>query len=843
MSSLSILRTLSLRSLAAHKLRFLMTMLAVVLGTTFVAGGFILTASLSKAFDDITSGQYDGADVVLISTPEHPLTLDMADEIAARPDVEKVETSDILPIVLLGPDGAAYQSGGAGTWLLPYVPPEDMITEPLTIAEGHAPEGPGEAVLNNDAAERGDLHIGDTVTVIDSLGRNEFTLVGLTEAGVASGGWGGLQVSESTYRTIYNTTDTTGRILLRGDVTPETLQEAYPGPDILSADVAAAQDSEEISQALSFFTYILLAFGLIALLVGTFIISNTFSMLVGQRTREFALLRALGMSRPQLSSIVLVEALIIGVLGSALGIVAGMGLVMLIVAIMEAFGLGFPNAGLGLDAQSILIPLAVGIVVTMISAWVPARRAGRIHPVQAMRSGDQSSTQPVLVRTVLGAGLLLAGFVASLLAAVLTDWSTTTRTISLGIGTVAIILGVLLLLAGAARYLFSWRSSSGAVVPLLARTNLTRNPRRTAATAFALTLGVTLVCAVGILGASMKLSIFGAIEEGMSADVIVSGGAISNTSLPQQVIDDISGMDGVEGVVTSTWVPVSVDGSSGSRDESGGVTAVLDTDPQTTINLDIVDGSFEGIADTPGVGLTHSRADDLNVGVGDLVEVTAANSDRSVEVPVRVIWEDTSAYTPVAVSQATAAELIPDTSTWFTQTLYVAFTDDADTDALFQEVSDEVATYGVLQAMTPAEFQNSASGQIDQLLTVIYALLALSVVIAVLGIINTLSLSIMERTHEFGMLRAVGMQQGQIRRMITLESVLIAVLGAAAGVASGVWLGWCLVRTQDGQGIDRWAIPWDQLAVVLVSAIVVGVIAALWPARRAARTSPLAAVE
>ena len=450
---------------------------------------------------------------------------------------------------------------------------------------------------------------------------------------------------------------------------------------------------------------------------------------------------------------------------------------------------------------------------------------------------------PTSGSALIGGLLLVAGLTTSLAAAVVGDWSTSTRTVYLGIGTVLLILGVLLLLAGVARHVFTSRSRSGAVVPLLARTNLSRNPRRIAATAFALTLGVALVCAVGILGASIKFSVFGAIEEEMTADAVVSAGVVSNQSIPEQTVDTIEGMDGVEGIVTVTWVPLSVDGKAGSRDEAGGVTAVLDTDPRMALTLEVLDGGFDDIAERPGVGLSRDTARELDVGVGDLVEVSSSVTGHTADVPVRVIWENSSAYTPLAVSRATVAEPLPDPAGWFTQTLFVTFADDADTGAVYERVSAEAASYGVLQAMTPTEYKVSAAAQIDQLLAVVYALLALSVAIAVLGIINTLSLSIMERTHEYGMLRAVGMQQGQIRRMITLESVLIAVLGAGAGVASGVWLGWCLVRTQDGQGIERWAIPWEQLAVVLVAAVLVGVIAALWPARRAARTSPLAAVE
>ncbi|MDO5671033.1 MAG: ABC transporter permease [Corynebacterium sp.] len=842
MTSLGILQKISLRSLAAHKLRFIMTMLAVVLGTSFVAGGFILTASLSKAFDDISSAQFAGADLVLNYTPEYPLTLEMAEEISERADVDKVETLDMLPVVILGPDNAAYQSGGAGSWILPWTPPEDSIASSTRIGEGRAPEAAGEAVINSSAAERADLAVGDTVTVIDPVQRAEYTLVGLSETDMATGGWAGLQVVDEVFRTEYSPGGTTGSMLVQGDVALETLRAAYPGAEILTAAEAAEQTAEDINQALSFFTYVLLAFGLIALLVGTFIISNTFSMIVGQRTREFALLRALGMSRLQLTGSVLVEAALVGVVGSALGIVVGVGLVKLIVYLMEAFGLGFPNAGVGLDARSILVPLVVGIVVTLVSAFVPARRAGRVHPVQAMRSGDQSSTQPVAVRSILGGIALVAGLATSLLAALVSDWSTSTRTLLLGIGAVALILGALLLLAGVARYFFAWRRG-GAVVPLLARTNLSRNPRRTAATAFALTLGVALVCAVGILGASIKLSVFGAIEEELTADAVVSAGVVTNQSIPAQALHTIEDMDGVEGIVTVSWVPLSVDGKAGSRDESGGVSAVLDHDPTRALNLEVVEGSFAGAGSRPGVGLSVDTARELGVGVGDSVPITSSVTTLSTQAPVVVIWENSSSYTPLAISAPTVEEFLPDRSTWFTQTAFVRFSEEADTEAVFRQVSEEAASYGVLQAMTPTEYQLSAAAQIDQLLAIVYALLALSVVIAVLGIVNTLGLSIMERAHEFGMLRAVGMQQRQVRRMITLESVYIAVVGAVTGILSGTWLGWCLVKTQDGQGINRWAIPWEQLAVVLVTAVLVGIIAALWPARRAARTSPLAAVE
>ncbi|QGU03975.1 ABC transporter permease [Corynebacterium comes] len=844
MNSLPIQRKLSLRNIGAHKLRLIMTVLAVVLGTSFVSGGFILTASLSKAFDDIITVSYEGSDLVMQSTPDHPLTQAMGDEISSLPGVEKVEVTDIQPIVIIGPDGEPYQSGGAGSWLLPFSVPEEVVTDSSTvITEGRAPERSGEAVINTGAVDRSEIGLGDVITVINAEQRTELEIVGLTELSTSTGGWAGVQVARDVYGAEFSDGTQAGRILIRGDVGKETLSAMYPGFDLATSAEAAARETEEASSALAFFTYIFGAFGLIALLVGTFIISNTFSMIVAQRTKEFALLRAVGMSRPQLTGSVLAEAVVIGTLGSALGIGVGIGLVRLIVTVMEAFGLGFPDSGLGLDTASILVPMTVGILVTVFSAWVPARRAGAVHPVQVMRSGDQASTQPVKVRSIIGTGLLVIGVAATSFAAFMTDWSTTDRAVLTGVGALALITGVVLVLAGLIRVIYTLRTPGRAIVPLLAGTNLARSPRRSAATAFALTLGVSLVAVVGILGASITLSVFGAIDEELRADTVVTSGLISSQGIPGQAIEDVAALDGVAAVVPGTMVPMSVGGKAGSPDGLSGLTLALTGDPTAAYVLDVVDGGFEDIATRQGVGVSESVARELDLVVGEVVEVTSPATENTAMVPVVVIWEDAAAFTPVAVTEATAQDLLPDRRAWSTQNLFVTFQEGVDPEVVHESVVDAINPYGVLQVMTKEQYRVTSAEQINQLLALVYALLALSVVIAVLGIINTLALSIMERRHEFGMLRAVGMQRSQIGRMVTIESVHIAVLGAVMGIVSGTWLGWCFVRTLSDQGINRWAIPWDQMALIPVAAVVVGVVAAIWPARKAAQTSPLRAVE
>lgn len=665
MNSLSTLRTLSLRSLGAHKLRLVFTILAVVLGTSFVSGAFILTASLSKAFDDITAANYEGADIVINSTPEFPVTLDLAESIEAREDVGRVEVLDTVPVIVIGPDDTPLQTGGAGSWLMPHTPVDEAVIPVMTPEEGRIPTAPGEAMINVSAAENAGIDVGDTVTVIDSEKRTELDIVGLGSEGVAAGGWAGVLIPTETFRSDFTDGETAGRLAIRGSVPIDSLRSAYPDMDISTAAEASAEESEEISQALSFLRYILLAFGLIALLVGTFIISNTFSMIVAQRTKEFALLRALGMSRRQLSGSVLAEAVLLGAIGSAVGILVGVGLVRGIVAGMEMAGFGFPDAGLGFTTASVLVPIGIGIIVTAISAWAPAQRAGRVHPVQAMRMGEQASTPPLKVRTIVGSVLVITGNIVTVAAVALESWETGDRAMLAGAGALGIILGVLLTSAWVVRRMYRIRPPVPGVVPLLAGTNLARNPRRTAATAFALTLGVALVAAVGILGASMKESIFGVIDEELRADTIVSGAVISNQGVPWQAVDEITAVEGVASAMPHVWLPLTVNGEASSSDGQYPVSAVLTADPSLAMAIDVVDGSFEGAPDRPGVGVDRPTAERLGLAVGDVTTVESPAHGGSTTAPVVVIWEETTSYATVLVSEATAAELIPDESSWF----------------------------------------------------------------------------------------------------------------------------------------------------------------------------------
>ncbi|WIM67282.1 FtsX-like permease family protein [Corynebacterium breve] len=845
----NILVFLSWKNIKSNVTRLILSVIAVVLGTSFVAGGFILTASLSKAFDEILKAGYEGVDVTVSSEGPVPLVRgEILPELEQMKEVAKVEALDQQSIVLIV-DDEPVQTGGAGAWVIPYVGANERVGFlDERIVDGHEPTQPNHATLNSSTAEQYGVGVGDKVEIIDREGRREITIDAISEMGMSVGDWAGIQIPASQYWREFAVGDTASSFSLKAaeGTTAEELatqvQSKLPDTQVRTGEAAMKEESKGLRKQLSFVSYIMLGFGLIALLVGTFIISNTFSMIVAQRTRDFALLRALGLSRKQLTGSVVMEAAIIGLVGSFFGILLGMGLVAAIVWGIEQGGLGFPNAGIGLDWKSTVIPILVGVGVTIWGAWAPARRAGSIRPVEAMRSGDQSTAQPLKARSLTGVLLFLVGL-ALTSAALLVDDTTAVRASLLGAGAVGLVLGWWLLSAWVVRAVFSKSPPTKNAVVTLAGTNLARNPRRTASTAFALMLGVTLVSTVGILGATMKNSVFGAIDQYLIADAVVSTGYMPNQEYPKGALEDIEAMDEVAGTLTTTWAPVTVNGKGATSDGTNQVTTVAESDPTVALAIEVTGGSFEDLAAKPGVGMRTSYAEEQGVKIGDMVQAESPMHPEPISVPLVVTWDDESTYTSMSVSAATVRELVPEESMWMRQQTYVTFNDGVDTQAALNKLKDTVSPYEVLQVMDRAEFREGGATQVNGLLAIVYALLALSVIIAVLGIINTLALSITERRHEFGMLRAVGMQRGQMRRMITLESAGIALLGAFAGTGLGVWLGYVFVSVLSDDGLDRLLIPWGQLAILVAGALVVGMIAAIAPAQKAARTHPLAAVE
>lgn len=844
------MRTVSLRNIAAHKLRLALTVLAVVLGTAFISGAFMFTNSLSNTFDAAVSSAFDEVDAVVSGGP----TLEQRDEIADNALVSSVNISGRTTVVMAkgdSDDPHPLQSGAGMQTLSIYYPEDKIVGQAQEIVEGNAPQGDTELVLSAKAAEKFGVSVGERLLVVDPQATHEMTVTGLVSSELDQGMNLSAFMEEDAYLERYANEGQVEQLTIDAvdsagaQELVDRLATDFPELEVKTGEELADQISEDIQSALSFVNYFLIAFGLVALLVGTFLIANTFSMIVAQRTKEFALLRALGASRVQITRSVTFEAVIIGVLGSAIGVVAGIGLVAAIKAVMSAQSLALPDSGLGLSTSAVTVPLLLGTVVTVLSAWAPARKAGAVEPVEAMRSSETSTSQPLLVRTAIGAVLIVAGVAAAVAGATLTDWETSRRAIIVGAGALGVLVGFFL--AGPALSL-PVVPTFGRLIGLpfgsvgkLAATNTRRNPRRTSTTAFALALGVALVTAIGMLGATMEASISDAVENEMSADQLLSGPPNGSFPVPADVANRVEETAGVGEVVTYSSAPVTVGGVFSQNYGPGmGVTDVIDGDPASLVTLEMLAGD----SDISGGGMLASEkfAQDQGWSVGQPVEVTAPGiSDTTGETNLVGIYKESSVFANNIVSAEDVLDVVPPS---VLSTRMVGANGDGSVTAqtLRANLEETVAPFIVVQVMTGEELAGTATVAIDQMLNILYALLALAVVIAVLGIVNTLTLSVIERRQEIGMLRAVGTLRGQVRTMITLESVQIAVFGALAGVLIGLGLGWAFITVLSGEGLDTPVVPWNLLGVVLAGSVLVGLLAAVFPANRAARTPPLDAI-
>ena len=867
----SAMRTIALRSLAAHKVRFLLTILSVVLGTTFVAGSFMLTSSLSKTFDSLFDEELAQVNAVVSPTQGsmEGIPVETLEQIGSQPGVEDVNIQQDHSIVIANADGEAFQTGGAPSVISPYYPDDQQAAKPIAITSGHAPHGPGEVLLNDSAAESHNVQLGDTVKMVDRSNQKEAQVVGTYDLSVDTGGYTGLLMDAPAFLEEWNTGTVQDHILVSASAgTSESqliadLEAAYPDYQVRTGEQLASEMSADVNQALSFVNYFLIAFGLVALLVGTFIIANTFAMIVAQRLREFALLRSLGVSQRQITTSVVFEAVVVGVLGSLVGVAGGAGLVFAIYAVMDRVGFGLPSGGVNLNVQAVAVPLVLGTLATVVSAWAPARAAGRVKPVEAMRSGDSSSSSPILLRSVVGVVGMLAGIGLALAAALwLPDMATSRRAIMVGLGALALVVGTFLaspalsipLVPSIGRVL-GWPFGA---IGKLAATNSRRNPRRTANTAFALTLGVALVTSFGMLGATMKSTVSDVTESSVTSDFLITGAGSAGGSFPlsTDILDAAAEVPGVSSVATWGVVPLTLAGQSGfmgaggSGGQGAGASTFYAGDFAHSVGMEITAGTAD--AAQPGVLVDKNFAAEQGWEVGQQLELSFPGTPLTHPVPVSGIYEPNQLAGKFVISDRTLQDFAEAAQQpqAFSQKAILSFFVNGDEsvataqdqEALKQRLVDAIKPFIVAQVVTPQEYAGQQAVMIDQMLSVLYAMLALSIVIAVLGIINTLALNVIERRREIGMLRAVGTHRGQIRRMITLEAVQIAVYGAVVGVAIGLVLGWSFVQVLADEGLGAAAYPWGTIVGMLIGSAVVGVVAAVWPAIKASRTSPLEAI-
>ena len=839
----------SLNGLWAHKRRLVGTFLAVFLGVAFLSGTLVLGDTLRANFDSLfTSVTGDTAAVVRNSTkvndspatPRGPIPASLADRIRAVPGVDGVQPVAAGLGQIVGSDGKVVTAMGppiAGTWIA------DPSLTPYELAEGRAPRAPDEVVVNRGAAKRGNLHVGDR-TVIQTPRRVPVTVVGIATFEVADGFGGSSYVAftlEGAQRHLLKQPGEATSILVKA--APGTSQEELAGRlrPLLPAGVEAitgAQASDEsitdINQGfLGLFRTFLLVFAGIALLVAMLSIANTFSIIVAQRTRESALLRAVGASRRQVLGSVLLEALAVGLVASLAGLAGGIGVATGLKAVFAGFGFPLPTSGVVFKASNAAISLAVGMAVTLLAGALPALRASRVAPLAALREVAAERTTPSTRRAVVGGVLVAAGVALVAVAAPVGGDAVARLTAA---GAVLLVAGAVALGAVVARPasrllgapLPRLRGTSGA----LARENAMRNPRRTAGAAVALMLGVAVVALFTVFTASLRASVQQSVAGSFGGDLAITSGGFTGGRLDPGLAADVAKLPEVRQAAGITGGDVLVAGerqqvSVASRAELAGALDV----PMVAGSLDGLGprqlAVAEGVADDRGWRLGTPVPVRFADGATETFTVGAIYGGRDVVLGDWLLPR--AAYQPHANQDVDATVLV-----WLRDGVSLA--------AGKAAVERVAADHGGPAVQDRQEYADTLAGGLSAALSLVYVMLALAILIALMGIANTLSLSVHERTRELGLLRAVGQTRAQLRSMVRWESVIVAVFGTTAGLGLGVLLGWALVRAASVTSTGTFAAPLAQLGVVLLAGAVAGMLAGVRPARRAARLDLLTAI-
>ncbi|MEZ5126652.1 MAG: FtsX-like permease family protein [Thermoleophilia bacterium] len=841
---------LALRNLASRPLRTILTTLAILLGVAMITGTYVLTDQINNGFANIFETSFKGTAVQIeqkssFGSLEGDAVQTMSDglvaDVLAVPGVDDVagiyETVGAAIV-----DGKPVETGGAPTLLT------TSTGEPFnqaTLVAGGEIQRRNEVAIIKSFAEKTGLRPGDTFTVAGPAGREEVKVAGVFEWG-ESGSLGGTIVIAGRLQDVQRWGGEPGRVTgisVSADpgVTPEDLAQRITAalPPTLSVKTgaqAAADATAETSAAIgSFLTPVLLAFAGVSVFVGAFIIFNAFSITVAQRRREFAMIRALGASRRQVLASVVGEALTLGVLASALGIAAGLGVAKGINALFKALGADIPTAGIALEPRTILIAVLVGVGVTLLSALVPALRATRVPPVAAMQEGaalpptrfSKSGTAIALAFTALGGGSLAYG--------IFSDGGTNGRLLFMGLGALLLFVAIAMLSKFAVRpasRVIGWPIERLAPISgRLARDNAGRNPSRTAATAAALMIGLAMVVFVAVFAQAMKGSFGGAISKSTRADLVAQD-QTAYLTVPQSAVRHLESVPGVEAAAGVAWAQFEVKG--------GGIMSVNAVDPAVWPKVwghDWRRGGSDalfGRLDAHSVILEDGSPIAAKVEAGDTITVTS-QAGKKATLTVLGFYRDQMAYTGMMVSLDTFRELGVPTAAGMT---LVRTDGGAETRAAVQKALGEFPTQKV---QTKTEYLDGVNKQVDQILTMFYGLLAMSVIISIFGIVNTLVLSVHERTREIGMLRAIGASRRQLGQMVRYESVITAVIGGVLGTLVGIAMAYVIVTQMGGDGLV-FSLPWLQLGVFLALTVVVGVVAAVLPARRAAGTRILEAI-
>ncbi|GAB3075850.1 ABC transporter permease [Micromonospora schwarzwaldensis] len=841
----------TLKSLLARKLRLLLSGLAVVLGVMFVSGAFVLTDTLGRSFDAVFADAYADVDVNVAAKPKVEVSETEGEQVAAPVPASLVERVRAVPGAadvrgVVAADGARL-IGSNGKVVTSFGPPqlgENWLGEGdlVRLREGREPRADDEIVVNAALAKAANVKVGDRVGVLTLSPKQEFTLVGVFGYSGGRDSVGGAnEVAFTTpvaQRLMLGKPDVFSTVTARADgTTPEALRDevsrALGGAyDVKTGDQLADDASAGLKEGLSFFNKILLGFAAVALLVGTFLILNTFSIIVAQRTRELALMRAIGASGRQVIGSVVLEAVAVGLIASVLGLAAGIGVGALLAYLFGKLAGGLTLAGLGVPPAAVIGAFAVGLLITVVAALLPALRAARIPPIAAMQ--DVATPDRPLTKVTVG-GAVVTGIGAVLLFVGLSGNAGGNTLATILGGVLFAFIGVALLtplisrpvvsLLGA---IFSW-----SVPGKLGRLNSGRNPRRTAITAAALMVGIALVTGVTVILDSAKGSISALAEDTIKAELVISGASSGPrpASFDPAVLAKTAAIPGVR----------LVDGEYGDMATVGGERTWVAASSDVTA-LERIFGATATAGDISRLApdqmlLSSDTAKARNLSVGSTVPVQLSRGEARTYT-VSGIYSSSQLTNPVVLPpQATADFAIPQPIQGFVQ-----LAPGTPVGAVQPQVERLLADSPEVSVADRAAFIKQQTSQLDTPLRMIQILLALAIVIAVLGIINTLALSVLERTRELGLLRAIGLRRAQTMRMITVEAVVISIFGALLGVVVGTGLGAAVVRALKDEGITDLVLPWGQMVTFLVLAAIIGVVAAVLPAIRAARINVLGAI-
>ncbi len=838
----------TIKGLLAHKLRLALTAVAIVLGVTFISGTLVLTDTLHATFTTLFGHVYQNVDFEIRGKAaftdntggggavRKPIPESIATTVRTIPGVAYAEGTVGGYAQFVAPDGKAVTTGGAPTIGLSFDPNTQLSS--LRLASGHGPNSPNQVAMDAGTATKYHFHVGDRVRVLLIGPPQTFTISGIVTFGSANN-LAGATLAAFDLPTAQRILGEPGQlsavdVLTSAGADKVQVQRAIAatlpaGVEVVTGQTVADEATNSINQALSFFSTALLVFAFISLFVGGFTIFNTFSIIVGQRTRELALLRLVGASRRQVFRSVLVEALIMGLVASLVGLGLGVLAALGLEALLKGFGITLPTGPLVFATRTVIAALVVGVGVTVVSSIGPARRAVRIPPVAALADHRSDQAESSRRRIVIGSVVAVLGI------AVLVLGLTKPAIQLVGIGAVAIFLGIGMLAPVVARPMSSVIGRPLArllgIPGRLGRENSMRSPRRTAQTSSALMVGLALVSTIAVFGASLSKSVTASVDDAVSADYIITssasggaGGFSATVAAAAAKVPEVS--------ATSTVYS----GEFEVRHALATLTAVSTDHLSDTVILRMDAGAGSAALAAGELLVDANTATSKHLGVGSVVPVRFAQTGVST---MRV----GGVFKPNALL---GSYLVGDSFflAHFNQPLPVAVLlhTGGSTSSTTRSVQAGLAAYPNLKIQTRAEFQKSQQAQVNQLLGLVYALLALAVLIALIGIVNTLMLSVFERTHEIGLLRAVGMKRRQVRVMIRAESVILSLFGAVIGVVVGTALGAAFAASLKHQGITDLVIPFTSLVVFVVLAGLLGLAAASWPARRAAKLDVLAAI-